>query len=69
MQSSSMSNSETGKGKPPNWSILTCTQLIPAANQPKANIKPCLAAALGDLSRIVNNQIGKITKTKPLKIY
>ena len=34
---------DTIKGKPPKSAMATCTQLIPAPNQPKPNKKPCLA--------------------------
>ena len=49
------------RGRPPNWSILTCTQLIPLLNQPKANSAIFLAACLGDASLIwYSIMLGKI---------
>ena len=42
----SINISDTIKGRPPKSAIATCTQLIPAPNQPKPNKKPCLVESL-----------------------
>ena len=58
--SKAINESDAISGMPPKVAIDTCTQLIPAPNQPKPNIKPYLAALFACVLPVLFGLIQKI---------